>query len=133
MIAAHYNEEVDACVALDRNFRTLTERTEIGEHFYQAKYHGSEEDFVALADYLLDAMDCANRFRVSEHAYISFIPFNITKTIDLPQKLVKYLTPQLGNAFFGVDKPILDCRLKVPKPAMKNASLEQNSTFGEKW
>ena len=131
-INEHFHEELDACIAVDKNFKTLTERTKVGEHFYQAKYHDSKDDFIALADYLIDAVYCADHFRTSEQAYISSIPFGQNKTFDLPQKLTKYLVPQLENDFFGVADPILQSCLKAPKPAMKNASLEQKFDFWRK-
>jgi hypothetical protein len=131
-IESHFDEELDVCIALDKNYKSLTERTEIGELEYLAKWNRSEEAFSELTDYLLSAMDCASRFRATEQACLSYIPFNPEKAFDLPCELTKRLVRELQSEFWGGSEPILHPVLRIPKPSMKDVSLEQKFDYWKK-
>ncbi|MBK9745780.1 MAG: phosphoribosyltransferase [Chloroflexi bacterium] len=131
-IASHFGDELDVCIALDKNYKSLTERTEIGELEYQAKWGESEEALDGLVHYLLEAMECANRFCITEQSYISYIPFNVGKPFDLPSELARRIADRLGVEFFGVSEPLVQPALKRPKPSMKDTTLEQKFAFWKK-
>lgn len=133
LINKYFGNELDACIALDRNFATPFNRTEIGQLEYEAKYQESEPARNKLIHLLHQAIGCANRFRTSKSAVIGYIPFSKSKEFDLPAYLSRQVSERLPPAFYGDvhREPIhmLHSHLTHHKLGMKNASVEQKVEF----
>jgi predicted amidophosphoribosyltransferase len=121
-----FSDELDFCFALDTN-RTApgSERTQIGEWEYQAKYAGDKAALDALAKELCVAVRMLPRSRFPRPRLLSSVPASHGGGFHLVGELATKVAAGVPSVFWGVAEPLTPLSLTSDKKSAKNQSVEE--------
>ncbi|MCK4858813.1 MAG: hypothetical protein KAT58_12635, partial [candidate division Zixibacteria bacterium] len=119
-IEAYFADELDACLALDYNYKSPALRSEIGEWEYQAKYNRSRKATRQLGEKMLTAMKRFPTTALGVDTCISYVPPNPDRSNDLPRNLAEFLVKRLKKTSQVRKKaPLVYAQLEISKPSSK--------------
>ncbi len=126
-INPYFSDEVDFCLALDfiRSEPRATQRTEIGELEYSAKYHHDDDCCDELAKLLTTAVRRLPPTIFAKPRRITYIPTDPDRGFYLPWYLTEAVVEAMPEAFWGHDDPMLESSLTVEKASAKNLTVEE--------
>jgi hypothetical protein len=127
-IDSHFSDEMEFCMALDWVMPKPGEnRTLIGELRYRAKFRNDSRAAVKLVAPLVEAVELLP-FRGDDSEIVLTCPPVVRGNArDLPTRLVTAVADELQKE--GRRNRIISATLKMPKPAIKDLSIEQKLDF----
>jgi predicted amidophosphoribosyltransferase len=139
-LEGHFTDELDSCMALDYNLKSLNPltRTGIGELVYQVKYLEVGDDRRdSIVRILSNCLSRAiNRMPVKKSENpkcLSYIPPKPSKAYDLPQELAKSVADQLRNRrFFEKENCLIHSVLREDKQDLKDVKIERKLEIWQK-